>query len=44
MISSQDTLKGHQREQWVYSLRVVVIAGVVVMHATTASLGGADWY
>ena len=33
-----------RRVHWVDNLRVLVIAGVVVMHACTAYLGGADWY
>jgi peptidoglycan/LPS O-acetylase OafA/YrhL len=33
-----------QRELWVDTLRIVVITGVVVMHTTTAYLGGADWF
>lgn len=33
-----------RRLHWVDNLRVFVIAGVVVMHASTAYLGGADWY
>lgn len=33
-----------QRGQWVDTMRVVVIAGVVVMHTTTAYLGGAGWF
>ena len=33
-----------RREHGVDVLRVVVIAGVVVMHTTNAYLGGADWF
>ena len=33
-----------QRERWADSLRVLVIAVVVVFHTATAYLGGSDWY
>ena len=33
-----------QREHWADSLRVLVIAVVVVFHTATAYLGGSDWY
>ena len=32
------------RVAWMDNLRVLVIAGVVVAHASTGYLGGADWY
>jgi glucans biosynthesis protein C len=46
MASSQDSVvKSRPREQWVDNLRVIVIAGVIVMHAAVAYLVDiADWY
>jgi hypothetical protein len=46
MTSSQDTIvDGRQRELWVDNLRVVVIAGVIVVHVATAYvLDIAGWY
>lgn len=46
MTSSQDTVvEGRQRELWVDNLRVVVIAGVIVVHAATGYvLDIAGWY
>ena len=46
MVSSQDTVvRDRPREQWADNLRVLVIAGVIVLHAAVAYLVGiADWY
>ena len=40
MGSSQDAIvRDRPREQWADNLRVIVIAGVIVVHATVAYLG-----
>jgi glucan biosynthesis protein C len=46
MASSQDSVvRSRPREQWVDNLRVIVIAGVIVLHAAVAYLVGiAEWY
>ena len=45
MSSGQDTLTSTQREMWVDALRVVVIAGVIVMHTATGYVVDiAGWY
>jgi Acyltransferase family len=46
MVSSQDVIvRDRPREQWADNLRVIVIAGVIVMHAAVAYLVDiADWY
>jgi len=46
MASSLDSIvEDRPREQWVDNLRVIVIAGVIVLHAATAYLvATAGWY
>ena len=45
MSSGQDTVTSTQREMWVDTLRVVVIAGVIVMHTATGYVVDiAGWY